>query len=308
MKIAILGATSQIARDLITSYAAGSDNQLYLYARRPDVVRAWLVATGLSGRYPVDDFSGFSGQDFDAIINFVGVGDPARAKIMGSSIFEITYQYDQMALDYVKLHPSCKYIFLSSGAVYGDVFSQPVTEYSVAQIPINHFDGTYCYTVAKLHAEARHRSLPDYSIVDVRVFNYFSHTQDMSARFFITDIVHAIRDKEVLKISPDYIMRDFLHPSDFYNLVNAILCSSATNAVVDCCTRSPIDKPSILAAMQEKFGLKYEYTEAEVTVNATGSKPNYYSLNRRAEDFGYRPVLTSLEGILKESETLLGRG
>jgi hypothetical protein len=43
-----------------------------------------------------------------------------------------------------------------------------------------------------MHAEAKHRALFNFSIVDVRVFNYFSHTQDMNARFLITDIVRAI--------------------------------------------------------------------------------------------------------------------
>jgi len=40
-------------------------------------------------------------------------------------------------------------------------------------------------------------------------------------------------------------------------------------------------------------------------VNATGGKPYYYSLNTRAADFGYRPTLTSLEGILIEAKKVL---
>ena len=143
------------------------------------------------------------------------------------------------------------------------------------------------------------------SIIDIRVFNYFSRTQDISARFLITDILRAIRDKTVLKTSPDYIVRDFLHPSDFYRLVSALLSAPAANAAVDCYSRAPIDKPNLLAAMQEKFGLRYEITEATASVNATGSKPHYYSLNTRAADFGYQPRLTSLEGILQESEKIL---
>ena len=63
----------------------------------------------------------------------------------------------------------------------------------------------------------------------------------------------------------------------------------------------PIDKPDLLAAMQEKFGLRYEITAATVRVNATEGKTCYYSLNTRAADFGYQPSLTSLEGILQES-------
>jgi hypothetical protein len=144
-------------------------------------------------------------------------------------------------------------------------------------------------------------------IIDIRVFNYFSRTQDISARFLITDILRAIRDNTVLKTSPDYIVRDFLHPSDFYSLVSALLSAPAANAAVDCYSRAPVDKPNLLAIMQEKFGLRYEITEATAGVNATGSKPNYYSLNTRAADFGYQPGLTSVDGILIEAREVLLR-
>ena len=50
-----------------------------------------------------------------------------------------------------------------------------------------------------------------------------------------------------------------------------------------CC--ASIDKPALLAAMQNEFGLHYETTDATVSVNATGSKPHYYSLNRSAAEF-----------------------
>ena len=123
----------------------------------------------------------------------------------------------------------------------------------------------------------------------------------------ITDMLRAIRDKTVMKTSPDYIVRDFLHPSDFYKLVSALLVAPAANAVVDCYSKAPIDKPSLLAAMQEDFGLRYEITEATAGVNATGSKPHYYSLNTRAADFGYQPGLTSEDGILIEAREVLLR-
>ncbi|NOT82503.1 MAG: NAD(P)-dependent oxidoreductase, partial [Gallionella sp.] len=41
MRIAILGATSQIAKDLIVSFSLAKNNQLHLFARRPNEVSAW---------------------------------------------------------------------------------------------------------------------------------------------------------------------------------------------------------------------------------------------------------------------------
>ena len=305
MNIAILGATSQIARDLIVSLSAEPKKHLHLFARRPDEVTKWLVFNGLSERYAVDEFSEFANNEFDAVINFVGVGNPAQAVAMGNTIFDITLYFDEMVLDYLKAHPACRYLFLSSGAVYGSSFAEPARRDTPATIAINSLASHEWYGVAKLYAECRHRSLPELAIFDIRVFNYFSRTQDIAARFLITDILRSIRDKVVLKTSPDYIVRDFLHPSDFYNLVSALLSGPAANAAVDCYSMAPTDKPTLLATMEDKFGLCYEVTEAGASVNATGGKPHYYSLNTRAADFGYQPKLTSIEGVLLEMDAML---
>lgn len=305
MRIAILGATSQIAKDLILSLAGDGEVNVFLFARRPGAVTAWLAEVQLVGSYPVADFSAFGTHEFDAVINFVGVGNPAQAAAMGNSIFDVTLQYDEMVLDYLRDHPGCRYLFMSSGAAYGAVFQEPVGRDTRAVVAINDLPSQEWYGVAKLHAECRHRSHPQLAIIDIRVFNYFSRTQDISARFLITDILRAIRDKTVLKTSPDNIVRDFIHPVDFRNLVLALLSSPAANNAVDCYSRAPIDKRTLLSAMQSRFGLQYEFVETSAAVNATGAKPCYYSRNTRAADFGYQPTLTSLEGILRETEGIL---
>lgn len=306
MRIAILGATSQIAKDLILSFAEHSEHELVLYARRPEAVTQWMTDVHVSQRYEVADFAAFTtNEHFDAILNFVGVGNPAQAAAMGASIFDVTLRYDELALGYVRQHPTCRYIFLSSGAAYGSNFETPADANTKAVIDINHLQAQDWYGVAKLHAECRHRALAHLPIVDIRVFNYFSHTQDIEARFLITDIVRAIRDKTVLQTSSDYIVRDYLHPSDFCQLVSVMLAAPLdTNTAVDCYSLASIDKPTLLATMQEKFGLQFERSHGDSGINATGSKPNYYSLNRRAADFGYVPTMSSIEGICFETKRL----
>lgn len=305
MRIAILGATSQIAKDLILSFAVNNQHELVLFARRPDAVTQWLKQVNLAQRYTTAGFAAFtSDEHFDAVLNFVGVGNPAQAAAMGAAIFDVTLKYDEMALAYVQQHPVCRYIFLSSGAAYGSSFETPADANSKAVIDINHLQPQDWYGVAKLHAECRHRALPQLPIVDIRVFNYFSHTQDIEARFLITDIVRAIRDKIVLKTSADYVVRDYLHPSDFYQLISVMLAAPLkTNTVVDCYSLAPIDKPTLLNSMREKFQLEFELYDS-AGLNATGGKPHYYSLNSLAADFGYRPTLTSLESVLVETTVI----
>ena len=138
MRIAILGATSQIAKDLILSFVEHSQDELVLYARRPEAVTQWLAQTNLAQRYEVADFAAFTtNEHFDAILNFVGVGNPAQAAAMGASIFDVTLKYDELALGYVIKHPECRYLFLSSGAAYGASFETPADANTKAVIDIN---------------------------------------------------------------------------------------------------------------------------------------------------------------------------
>lgn len=304
--IAIVGASSQIAKDLIRSFAAAGRKDLLLYVRHLDVTQAWVAEQGLKAACSVHSYESYGELPHDLVINFIGVGDPRRAAEMCATIFEITTRFDDMVLDELTRHSNRRYLFLSSGAVYGNAFVAPVAASTQATIAINDIRPQDYYAIAKLHAEVRHRAWADTPIVDLRVFNMFSRTQDIEARFFITDIVRAIRDKRTLQTSADYMVRDFMHPADFHQLVECLIAAPATNCAVDCYSRAPIDKPSLLQAMTEHFGLHYEVAGgASVTVNATGAKPYYYSLNRKAADFGYQPAWTSLEGILTETSAIL---
>ena len=301
MKSEILGATSQIAQDLILSFSNHKDYDLFLFGRNINLLQKWINRENLNDKYSAQEYAFFNNsQSYDAIINFVGIGDPIKAEKMGSNIFKITEQYDNMALDYVRCHKETKYIFLSSGAVYGGNYQEPVNKDTVAIIDINNLKSTDWYAISKLYAEAKHRSMPELSIVDVRVFNYFSHTQDMNARFLITDIVHAIKNKEVFKTSADNIVRDFITPPDFYRLIQAIIDFKPINTALDCYTKSPVSKFDLLNELKDEFGLKYEIDKSVNIVNATGVKINYYSTNYKAKSVGYSPQNTSLEGVTTE--------
>jgi nucleoside-diphosphate-sugar epimerase len=306
MRIAILGATSEIAKDLVLSFHKNCDHELVLYSRRPYLVSLWLASLGMSDRYISGDFTSFNSDvHFDAILNFVGVGNPAKVVSLGSAIFDITLEYDELALNYIRAHSSCRYIFLSSGSVYGSLFTVPANENTLAQFSINDLSSKEWYPAAKLHAECRHRSLSQLPIVDVRVFNYFSHTQDLSSNFLIADILRAIRCNTILEASSDYIVRDYLHPDDFYRLICSIFSSDPVNVALDCYSLAPVDKPTLLAEMQKHFALQYFVSSNSVGDLGTGVKPNYYSINRLASKFGYAPSLTSMAGILREANLVL---
>ena len=306
MKVAIFGASSQIAQDLILSFSINKDYDFLLFGRNIELLEKWINSENLSERYQIQEYSEFGNhQKYDVIINFVGIGDPIKAKKMGSDIFQITEQYDNIALDYIKQHKETKYIFLSSGAVYGGNYQEPVNKDTVATIDINNLKSTDWYTLAKLYAEAKHRSLSDLSIVDVRVFNYFSHTQDMDARFLITDIVRAIINQEVFKTSSGNIIRDFITPPDFYSLIQEIIDFKSINTALDCYTKSPVSKFDLLNELKNEFGFEYEAKDGINIINASGAKLNYYSTNYSANRIGYTAKYSSLDGIFNEIKQIL---
>lgn len=304
--VAIIGASSQIAKDLIRSFAMAGRENLLLYVRDINATQDWVTRHGLNTACSLHEYNTYGELPHDVVINFVGVGDPRRAAEMGADIFEITKRFDDMVLVELIRNPSRRYLFLSSGAAYGNAFAEPVTAATQALIAVNDIQPQDYYATAKLHAEVRHRAMSNLAIVDLRVFNIFSRTQDIEARFFITDIVRAIRDKRTLKTNSDYMVRDYMHPNDFHQLVECLISSPPVNCALDCYSREPIDKPSLLQAMNAHFGLSFQILDnSTISVNATGAKPHYYSLNRKAANFGYEPSWNSLECILTETEAIL---
>ena len=305
-RIAILGASSQIAKDLILAYARQGQTEVLLYVRDTQAAHRWLTQHKLA--FPVFGYADYGREPHEAVLNFVGVGDPQRAAQMGGAIFGVTQEFDDLALRELQRHPGRRYLFLSSGAAYGSSFDAPAGPATRASIAINALTPQEYYSVAKLHAECKHRALSDLAITDLRVFNYFSRSQDLNARFFITDILRAVRDNTVLRTSASPMVRDYLHPLDFHQLVQCVLSAPPGNRALDCYSAAPVEKSALLAMMARRFGLRYEVADsAPAVVNATGAKPHYYSLNRQAAELGYHPAYSSIDGVAAESAIILGR-
>jgi nucleoside-diphosphate-sugar epimerase len=301
MKIAILGATSQIAQDLILSFFKNKNYSLLLFVRNVELMQAWMSGMNLSGQYQVYTYADFdNNHSYDVVINFVGAGDPAKIQEIGEGIVKVTEQYDNMALDYIKHHKKTKYIFLSSGVVFGGDYQEPVDENTSTDININNPSPMDWYATAKRNAEKKHRDLLDLPIVDIRVFNYFSHTQDMSARLLMADIVRAIKNKEEFKTSPDNVVKDFITPTDFYNFIQAVIDFESINTALDCYTKEPIAKFDLLLELKNKFKLQYEINQSADIIDAARVKMNYYSINKVAGNIGYSPKKNSMDGIIQE--------
>jgi len=304
MRLAILGATSQMAKDFILQLQ--DSHALMLFSRRPQEVDAFMQNAGLRdylsfGYHVLPDTQWY----VDAVINFVGVGDPAKVTAMGADIFPITYKYDELALRFLR-RPNTKYIFISSGAAYGDAFDDgPAEQDTKVTFPTNPLPRHY-YGLAKHQAEVRHRMMEDKHIVDVRVFNYISGTQNIDLRFMAMSMIRAVKNDEVMPVNMMNPGRDFIGPVDLAQLIVRVLVSPGINCAVDCYTSEPITKDTLLAYMMRDYGLKFKVTDPAF-VSPTGLKTFYYSRNRTAAQFGYRPLYNSWGNIKLAADTLLGR-
>ena len=308
LRIAILGATSEISRDLISRLRFNNSYALALYSRRPSELEKWLRVSShlkIPSSYSLTEFN--RTKQYDVILNFIGAGNPLILTQVGKSILEITYKYDQLVLDYLKEYPQCRYIFMSSGSIYGENFSRPVNSKSTLPTLSSLLQSNYWYQASKLSTEILHRELVDNAITDLRIFNYFSHTQSIQSQFLIANIARALVNRSILVVSPEPIIRDFLHPDDFCNLVVSIIEAPSKNQVVDCYSKAPISKHELLKSLQTQLGLQFNFNNMPLTTNPTGVKTHYYSKNKFAQTLGYEPKYSSLEGITLELKALLNR-
>ena len=303
--VAIIGASSQIAQDYIERLLKKSTREIFLFSRNPKF---------LMGENHIQDkkrckslgYEDFGLSEYDLIINFVGASNPIKIIAMGYDIFNLTNYYDNLAIEYLKKHTNTAYIFVSSGAAYGNVFSmEPVGEFTNSTFNLNNLLPNEYYGAAKYLVEQRHRALDCLNITDLRVFSYFSERQNLKSSLLMADVIRSIKSGEFLKTNEENIFRDYIDPDDFYNLIECILLAGNINVSLDCYSLSPIGKIEMLKRLHLEFGLKYKFIKDNFNSHSVGSKSFYYSLNKKAARLGYFPSKSSIETILNQVALLL---
>lgn len=307
MRIAILGATSHIAKNLIVYF--GKEAELLLFARSPVQVFDFLKAECLKTvKFRVFELREFphASMNLDAVINCVGFGTPHKLREAGAEIFFVTEFYDNIVLEYLRKNPESIYINFSSGAVFGTDLSNPISEDSEFRIRMDSVSVSDAYRISKLNSEAKHRALAQYNIIDLRVFSFFSRFIDLSSPFLLTEMVRSIRDKIAFKTTKDDIVRDFVSPEDLTNLVSLCIEKKGINGGFNIYSRAPIRKQEIISAFVERYGMEVDDSSEDILLSPTGVKSQYYSCDRRAGlAFGYFPNFISLDSIIAEADVLL---
>jgi hypothetical protein len=306
--VTILGATSHIAKNIIYEYAKNNEYQLHLYARSLDVVQSFLnqIEQMNNPNIKVYHLNDFGDYHSDVVINCIGMGNPAKLKEDGYQIFHVTEYYDNLIIDYLKNKSNnTLYINLSSGAAYGTEFYQAVDEFSSANIEINKLTDQNYYGIAKLYTEAKHRSLNKFNIIDLRIFSFFSEFIDLSAKFLVSEIIDCIFNKKVFETGSNELIRDYVSPRDFCNLIKLCIDKHCTNDVFDLYSLQPVSKIEMINMFHKEFGLQYIIKNDISISTSTGNKSIYYSVNKKAGKLQYLPTSTSLESIKEEASKIL---
>ena len=304
MNIAILGATSHIAKGLIINFLTKTNHEMSLFGRSNERINNFLLEEKLICDR-ILNYTEFFNYQYDVIINCVGIGRPEKIKEAGYGIFLITENFDNLVIEYLGKQPQAIYINFSSGAVFGKEFGKPIDKDSSSSINVNSLDNSDAYGLAKLNSEAKHRALSDLHIVDIRIFSYFSNNIDLESKFLLSEVVSAINNSKILFTNKDDIVRDYIHPLDLFQLINCCIGNSKTNDVFDAYSKKPITKFELFDALAKKYNFKYKIKSGVSKDSSTGAKNVYYSINHKAKSIGYNPKYTSLEAISEESSIMI---
>lgn len=291
-KIAILGATSHIAKGLIFNFAKSKMNELFLFARFPVKVKNFIKTNKLVLNSYIYQFKHFRRGKYDVIINCVGLGTPAKVKEASGVVFKLTEEFDNMILEYLQRYPDTRYINFSSGAVYS--------------ISVNDIKPEHYYGIAKLHQEAKHRALKKLNIVDLRVFSYFSRFIELDSGYFLTELIKSLKREKAFVTNPRDFVRDFIAPCDLFDLICLIIKAKPFNGAIDAYSSMPVSKFKLLNYFVKNYSLKYTINRGLKLTYPTGVKSRYCSISRKAAGLGYRPKFSSMEAVAMESKYILG--
>ncbi len=301
--IAIFGSTGHIGKNLISFFIKNNDFKIFLFSR--DIKKFESLKMIFSDTMSFNTYDDFGKNEYDVVINCVGISNPNAFEKNSRSIFDTAEFYDTMVLDYLKNFPTTLYINLSSGAVFSGEFDKPVDDSSTYKFDVNGINKGEMYSISKMYLESKHRSLPDLNIVDLRIFGFFSRFIDVNAGFFMSELLQALKNKSEFVTDKKDFVRDYVNPNDFYDLTKNCIANKKINDVFDVYSKEIISKFQILEECFNKFDLKFKLVEKIESISPTGVKKNYYSLSRKAEKINYFPQFSSLETILNESSLFL---
>ena len=299
-KISILGATGHIGKNLSVYFGEEENFELFLFVRDEKKLEKILAQYESKNNFSIRKYDEFNDSRYDAVINCVGLSNPADIAVAEEESLETTETFDVLTLEYLKNFPKTKLINFSSGAVYGGQFSSPIKNTALIDENFNYMNIKSKYALSAIRSEIKHRTLKNLNIIDLRLFSFFSRFINLDAKFLMCEMISSIMQNKKFLTDETDIYRDYIHPKDLFSYVKKCICKDSLNDVFDLRSKKPIGKFELLNFLKEKYGLQYEVEPGVKFSNPTGFKRNYYSESRKVESLGHKPEYSSMDTILDE--------
>lgn len=174
------------------------------------------------------DFEGLiAGQSFDYCINASGSGNVPYSIAHPLSDFEANTSAVAKVLDTLRRHqPSCKYVHISSAAVYGNPSTLPITEDSVLA-PISP------YGWHKLMAEQLCKEYYQLFTIPIAIVRPFSIYGDGLKKQLLWDVCNKLSKHNELELfGTGKETRDFMHVEELCRAIHLIMKKSLFAAEV----------------------------------------------------------------------------
>lgn len=280
MRIAILGSSGHVANNLFRSFR---DNKDFVYQFSRESIED---PYDINSMYNVRSYNELYYCNYDAIINCVGFGNPASVETAGAEIFRVTEKYDNMCIDYLKIHPSTKYVYISSG------------------VANNRIDTSNLYQLSKIYTETKHRTLPELNIIDIRLYSFFTRFSNLEDSFFMSQLIKSIKNKTEFVTDEALMWRDYINPKDLYSLIQLCLQEEKINGWFNTFSLKPVEKFEILEYFQNKYNLRVKFVPKHTGFSSSNDS-SYFAKGTDGVKQGYKPTYTSIDTIKEESEFLL---
>lgn len=297
-KIAVLGATSHIGKNLICKFLHDSSVTLFLFGRSYQKIADFVSTFGdVKTVNIIDDYDCINNFDYDVIINCIVLSPTDNSDYI--NFFLLAEKVDGWVFDYLyKVNPDALYINFSSGTVYG-VHMQAHEKNSKLSLPVNNINHSDYCRIVKINSEAKHRAATNLRIVDIRIYGFFSRFIDIERDYFMSAVLKSLLHNEVLQTSPSDMCRDYIDPDDLINLIKCIMKEKNINTALDAYSKKEVLKFEILECFKVEFGLKYQISSSDFHTKH-GKNDIYFSKFHLAQKFGYIPKYTALESLVKE--------
>jgi UDP-glucose 4-epimerase len=232
-----------------------------------------------------------SKERFDLCINASGSGNVPFSVINPLSDFEANSTAVAKVLDTIrKYQPDCKYVHISSAAVYGNPPSLPVHE----GMPLHPLSP---YGWHKLISEmlcSEYHKLYGLQVAIIRPFSVYGNGL---RKQLLWDVCNKIQQEKTISLfGTGKESRDFIHIRDLCHLLDCVVEKSKFNAeIYNAANGAQVTIETIVALLTDNFG-----TEKRVAFNGESrvGDPLYWEADiSKVVAMGYRPLVALETGV-----------